>query len=230
MEIHYLQHVPHEALGSTAEWTEKQGHRVTGTRLFAGELPPETIDFDWLFVMGGPMNIYQEAEYPWLVPEKAYIRRAIEAGKTVIGICLGAQLVSEVLGVPTVSNGQQEIGWFPLQRGAAVESPLETLLPNTEVSAFHWHGDRFELPEGARPFAGSAACPNQGYVWRRQVWAFQFHPEVTRDVAAAFISADAPLPEGPFVQSPAAMLAEAERFADQRRRWFAFLSALAAEK
>ncbi len=227
MRIHYLQHVAHEALGSTAEWAASEGHTVTGTRLYAGESLPETIDFDWLFVMGGPMNIYEHDEYPWLAQEKAFIRRAVDAGKTVIGICLGAQLISDVLGGPVVSNGQQEIGWFSVYPSASLEPPLDRVLPEAEVPVFHWHGDRFTVPEGAVPFAHSEACPSQGFVFDGRVFGFQFHPEVTREVAAAFIEADSPLPEGRFVQAAEAMLGDGAPFEVQQRRWFAFLSGLA---
>ncbi len=227
MRIHYLQHVPYEGLGSTAEWAGARGHSVAGTRLFEGEALPAPDSFDWLVVMGGPMNIYEEQAYPWFPEEKRFIGEVIKAERTVIGICLGAQLISDVLGGPVVSNGCQEIGWFPLERTAA-PAPLEKLLPDTENEAFHWHGDRFELPPGVTPFAESAGCKNQGFVHEGRVWAFQFHPEITPGAAGVFADHDAPLPAGEFVQSREAMLSRPERFERLRGKWFAFLDALAS--
>lgn len=227
MDIHYLQHVSHEGLGSTAEWARAHGHSTRATRFFDAESPPEDLNFDWLFVMGGPMNIYEEKEYPWLAQEKIFIRHAIDAGKTVIGICLGAQLISDVLGAPTRSNGEPEIGWFPLWRMGEPSATLNVLLSEPVLPAFHWHRDRFQPPQDAVPFARSAGCPHQGYVWQGRVFAFQFHPEITPAVAEAFIRADVPLPEGRFVQNAEDMLAERAQFAAQRQRWLAFLSALA---
>lgn len=222
MRIHGLQHVPHEGLGSTEEWAYDHGHSVSFTRLYEGQQLPAPTAFDALFVMGGPMNIYQEAKYPWLAPEKAFIREVVEAGTPVAGICLGAQLIADALGGAVVSNGQQEIGWFSITPVGAVPELLRPLVDGPQ-EAFHWHGDRFEPPPGARLFAASDACPHQGFTIGDTVVGFQFHPEITDAVATAFITADSPLPEGPFVQSAAEMLADPSRFDAQQARWFAFL-------
>jgi len=87
MRLHYIQHVHFENPGSILTWATKEGCSVTSTHLYNYEKLPAKSDFDWLVVMGGPMNIYQEDEYPWLVPEKRFIREAIDSGKVVIGIC-----------------------------------------------------------------------------------------------------------------------------------------------
>jgi len=221
MRIQTLQHVPHEALGSTAEWALDNGHEVGFTRLFEGEPLPSPTAFDALFVMGGPMNVYDEAEHPWLGPEKAFIREIVATGMPVIGICLGAQLIAAAMGGRVVGNGEREIGWFPL---SAVGSPPESRAPLMEApAAFHWHGDRFEPPPGARLFAASEACPHQGFTLGNSVVGFQFHPEVTEAVATAFISAEGRLPEGTYVQSARQMLSDPVRFDAQQVRWFAFL-------
>lgn len=98
MRIHYLQHVPFEDLANIEVWAGEKGHEVSVTRLYMDETLPALDRFDWLIVMGGPMNIYEEVEYPWLIKEKEFIRNAINAGKFVMGICLGAQLIADVLG------------------------------------------------------------------------------------------------------------------------------------
>lgn len=227
MKIHYLQHVPYEGLGSTKEWALARGHELSATRLYAGEALPDSMAFDWLFVMGGPMNIYEYQDHPWLKPEKAFIRQAINNGKKVFGICLGSQLISDVLGGPVVNNGEMEIGWFPIRRRGEPRAPLELLLPDSEGPAFHWHGDRFQLPEGAEPFAESEGCPNQGFTWGSTVFAFQFHPEVTPEVARVFAEQSGELPSGRFVQTLDEMVAEPDRFERVRERWFGFLDGLA---
>jgi GMP synthase-like glutamine amidotransferase len=226
VRIHYLQHVPAEGLGAIETWAGRQGAGLSATHLYAGQSLPELDAFDWLIVMGGPMNIYEEEAYPWLRAEKRFIRQAIGAGKVVLGFCLGGQLIADALGARVARNPQMEIGWFELNPAADLTPPLERLLPGP-LPAFHWHGDRFELPEGARLFARSEACDHQGFTYGERVYAFQFHAEITPELASRFIEAEGTLPQGEYVQSPDAMLADAKRFRELNRRLFGFLDALA---
>ncbi len=179
MKLHWLQHVPFEGLGIIEEWAEANGFGITRTRLFAGEQLPEIGTFDWLVVMGGPMGIYDHVDHPWLVAEKQLIKNAIEAEKTVLGICLGAQLIADVLGAKVYAGPQKEIGWFPIQG-------LNSFLPKT-LTAFHWHGDTFEIPEGASRLASSEACKNQGFIYNDRIVALQFHLETTPESMEALI-------------------------------------------
>ena len=98
MRIHYLQHVPFEDLANIEKWAENRGHEVSKTLLFSGDGLPKLDKFDWLIIMGGPMNIYEHSKYPWLIKEKKFIGDVINDGKVVLGICLGAQLMADVLG------------------------------------------------------------------------------------------------------------------------------------
>ncbi len=104
MRIHYLQHVPFEDLANIEVWAKEKGHSISVTRLYDDEEPPEIKDFDWLVILGGPMNIYEEKTYPWLIREKEFIGEAIAAKKIVLGICLGAQLIADVLGGKVTRN------------------------------------------------------------------------------------------------------------------------------
>jgi len=182
MKIHWLQHVSFEGLGYIEEWAQIQRAELTCTRLYAGEKLPDLGTFDWLIVMGGPMGIYDHDEYPWLLAEKAFIKQAINANKTVIGICLGAQLMAAVLDAKVHPGPQKEIGWFPIQR---LEGAPE-LIPE-ELTVFHWHGDTFEIPIGAVPLAASAHCINQGFVYQQKAVALQFHMEITPESMEALI-------------------------------------------
>ena len=98
MRLHYLQHVPFEGLGNIETWAKNKGFHITRTRFFDNEPLPSTDDFEWLVVMGGPMNIYEETGYPWLVKEKKFIEECLKRDKFVLGICLGGQLIADVLG------------------------------------------------------------------------------------------------------------------------------------
>ena len=143
MRIHYLQHVPFEDLAYIETWAKDKGHSLSVTKLYLNEKLPGMDDFDWLIVMGGPMNIYEEREYPWLVEEKQFIEEVIKTGKVVLGICLGAQLIADVLGGKVRQNDYQEIGWFPVTKTSeANNSVFFKSLPD-DFMAFHWHGDTF---------------------------------------------------------------------------------------
>jgi GMP synthase-like glutamine amidotransferase len=214
MILHYLQHVPFEGLGSIENWAKASGHRVTRTRLHLADPLPAPSDVDLLVVMGGPMNVYEESLYPWLVTEKAFIGKIVEAGKPVLGICLGAQLLAAVLGSRVYRNDQREIGWFDINRDpGAKQSRLAGFLPET-ARVFHWHGDTFDIPAGAVPLAHSQGCRHQGFVAAERMVGLQFHLEVTRPGAVELIEHcrnDFELP-GPFVQSPQEILADEGRF------------------
>ena len=152
MLIHCLQHVPFEGPFGIADWAAARGHALRLTPLYDGVAPPEPADFDWLVIMGGPMGVGDEGRYPWLAAEKDSIRRGIAAGKTLVGVCLGAQLLAEALGARVYRHREREIGWMPIDLTAAGQaSPVFGFLP-LSLPVFHWHGDTFEPPASAVPF------------------------------------------------------------------------------
>jgi len=205
MRIHCLQHVPFEDAANIALWAQRRGFSLTHGLM--GEAPlPAHRDYDFLAIMGGPMNIYEHDRFPWLVEEKAFIRQAIDAGKIILGVCLGAQLISDVLGGPVTRNPHREIGWFPVRRTeAARRSPLAAW-PD-EVLAFHWHGDTFAIAPGARLLASSDACRHQAFLWGDRVVGLQFHIEYSRDSIERMIAhCSDELQPGPFVQSADALI------------------------
>lgn len=178
MRIHYLQHVPFENPGNIIEWVHKKGYKVTGTHLYNFEAVPAMEQFDWLIVMGGPMNIYEEKKYEWLGYEKRFIKEAIDNHKIVVGICLGAQLITDALGGKVTKNPEKEIGFFSINfSNEALESTLFKGFPK-DINVFHWHGDTFsEIGEGCEIIASSNACKNQGFIYNTHVIGFQFHME-----------------------------------------------------
>ena len=187
MRIHHLQHVFFEDLGSMKPYFLQKGHKLTSTHLYIGQALPSIEAFDWLVVMGGSMGVYDEIKFPWLIEEKIFIQKAIESGKIVLGICLGAQLIADVLGAKVFKNEYREIGWFPIERKNGVgKSILAHVFPKT-LEVFHWHGDTFELPKGAHLLASSEACRNQGFIFEDHVVGLQFHLETTPHSAALLI-------------------------------------------
>jgi len=179
MRIHFFQHVPFETPGTIADWAQSRGHGVSGTRSFAGEAPPDVDEYDCLVVMGGPMSVHDDAVYPWLTNEKRAVELSMERGKAVVGICLGAQLIAHVLGANVHRHLTREIGWFPVTLTPdAASHPLTSDLPDT-FTALHWHGDTYDLPDGAVHLAGSRACENQMFAYDGPVLGIQFHVEMT---------------------------------------------------
>jgi GMP synthase-like glutamine amidotransferase len=213
MKIHYLQHVSFEDLGCMEPHLAARGHELSCSPLHRNALEHDPADLDWLIVMGGPMSVHDEHVHPWLAEEKRFIREVVESGKPVLGVCLGAQLLAEVLGARVHQNRYREIGWFPVTREAAAQdSPLAGVLPE-EFTPFHWHGDTFELPDGAVHLASSEACLNQGFVWDGRVVGLQFHLETTQAGAEALIShCGDELDGSTWVQAPSRILRSPRRF------------------
>ncbi len=180
MRMHCVQHAAFEDMAGIGAWAKARGHSVHTTRIFAGEELPLQGSFDWLIVMGGPMGAGDEKAYPWLKEEKRFIRNAVAVGKIVLGVCLGAQLLSDALGGTVTKNPHKEIGWFPVKlTPEAARSPAFRSLP-PEFTAFQWHGDTFSIPPGARKLASSEACDNQAFEIGRAV-GLQFHLESTEE-------------------------------------------------
>ncbi|MEJ2514431.1 MAG: GNAT family N-acetyltransferase [Gammaproteobacteria bacterium] len=202
LRIACIQHVSYEGPGAIEEWAQQRRHRMYVFRQDRGHRLPVTGQFDWLILMGGPMGLRDRSRFPWMADELALIREAVGAGKTVVGICLGAQLLASVLGGSVDRSPEREIGWFPVQlTDAARNQPGLSGLPDTIVP-FHWHSDAFTLPEGAVQLASSAGCPNQAFVYGSSVLGLQFHLEVTPSVIEALLehSGRDIEPGGSFVQ------------------------------
>ena len=228
MRIHCLQHVPFEGPYGIGDWAGARGHTLEVTPLYDGVRPPDPSAFDWLVIMGGPMSVGDEAEYPWLMTEKDLIRRAVAAGRTLVGVCLGAQLIAEVLGGRVYRNREKEIGWMPIElTEAGRASPVTGFLPPT-LPVFHWHGDTFELPPGAVHLARSAACEHQAFLYDGRVLGLQFHLESTEQSVAGICAgcADELIP-GPYVQTAERILsATADDYARLNASLFGILDRL----
>ena len=213
MNIHYFQHVPFEGLGCIEGWAQALGHHLSATRFFENEPLPEIEAIDWLVVMGGPMGASDEDKYSWLPLEKKFIEKAIGQAKVVIGVCLGAQLIADVLGAKVYPNEYKEIGWFPIQiTDEGQISSLFGFLPH-QFNVFHWHGDTFDTPAGAVHLARSAACRNQAFVYAGRVLGLQFHLELSPyNVKELIKNCSAELADGKFIQSRSQLLEPREEF------------------
>jgi GMP synthase-like glutamine amidotransferase len=177
MKVHWFQHVEFEGLGLIEAWLRARGHDVSVTRWWAGEAAgADAAACEWLIVMGGPMNSYQHRDYPWLVAEKVAIASAVSRGARVLGVCLGAQLIADVLGGKVVQNPVREIGWWAMR--AVAEGAASRYAFPAEVTVLHWHGDTFTLPPGAVRLAESEGCAQQAFAMGERVLGLQFHLEM----------------------------------------------------
>jgi GMP synthase (glutamine-hydrolysing) len=146
-----------------------------------------------LLVMGGEMNVYQEDKYPWLIEETQAIREAVEAGKAVLGVCLGGQLLAKALGAQVHLGVATEIGLTPITLTEAGEAdPLFEGL--SKMEAVEWHDDTFDIPTGAVALARSEGCAHQAFRFGEQAYGLQFHPEVSPVMLAKWIKGASDLP------------------------------------
>ncbi len=171
-----LIHAPFETPAAIGLWALERGHAMTHVLLCDGAPLPERGSFDALVLMGGPQNIYQHRDHPWLKAETRFLVEEIARGTKMLGVCLGAQLLADALGARVTQNAEREIGWFPVAFSAEARARFPCLPEQQTV--LHWHGDTFALPQGALRLGASDACAEQGYLYRDHVMGWQFHPEI----------------------------------------------------
>ena len=228
MRIHYLQHVPFEDTGCIRPWAESAGHTISATRFYRDDNLPAIDELDWLIIMGGPMSVHDEDQYPWLKTEKEAIRQVIQKRKFVLGICLGAQLIADVLGARVYPHGHKEIGWYPVHKTREGEGAVAVKTMPDEATVMHWHGDTFDIPADAVHLYRSAGCENQAYSYREHVFGFQFHLETTPNSLKGLIeNCGHEIVPGPYVQKPEIMLADENRFSQINRSMVEWLEGLA---
>ena len=209
MRIHCLQHVPFETPGNIEAWIKQNGHSISFTYFFNGGHLPASEDFDVLLIMGGPMSVHDEKDFAWLKKEKEFIAKTITEKKKILGICLGAQLIAEVLGGKVFSNKEKEIGFMPVHftQGALQNALFKDF--NESETVFHWHGETFDLPRGADPIASTPACINQAYSIGDNIMGLQFHLEVTPEIVKDMIKHEGhELVTAPYIHSAEKILSE----------------------
>ena len=201
MRFHCLQHVPFESPGNIETWIRQKGHSISFSHLYDDAIFPSLNNFDALIIMGGPMSIHDEKEFDWLKKEKEFIANAIKAQKKILGICLGAQLIADVLGAKVYQNKEKEIGFMPVHfTEKALANPLFQGF-HLEETVFHWHGETFDLPKEAVHLAYTHACAHQAFQINQHIIGFQFHLEVTNELVEAMVKEGRhELVEGPFIQ------------------------------
>ena len=230
MSVLALQHVDVERLSLLEEVLAQNGVPSRYLALHKGETLPRSLgdleDVGAIVVLGGPMGVYEEEKYPWLADELRFLREAMHAGFPVYGLCLGAQLMAAALDARVYpGEGKKEIGWFPVD--LTPEAQGDPLLGDEAASfpVFQWHGDTFDLPQGAVHLASSARYPNQAFRWGARAYAFQFHLEISMaDISTWLDAFEGDLNSPRSDADPDAILSEAQLHLEtlNRRaaRWF----------
>lgn len=208
MRIQFILHAEFESPGVIADWVDQKGFEAHYCRPFAEESIPDVNEFDWLVVMGGPQSPLELELYPYLKGEMELIEHTLSTNKPILGICLGAQLIGEVLGAPTERSPHKEVGIFPIQlTEEGQKDPLFQGFP-AEFPVVHWHNDMPGLTQEARVLALSQGCPRQIIKYTNQVYAFQCHLEPTQqDIAGMIKHCESDLVHGKYVQSKQDLLA-----------------------
>ena len=179
-KIWVLQHHPVENLGTIAEALEGAALAWQYVRCFAGQpVPTEMRGAGGLIIMGGPMGVYDTARYSFLADEMKLIENALRENKPILGVCLGSQLLASALGAKVSKGAGREIGWFPVQLSAEAKNDRLLRAVPESFTAFHWHGDVFELPRGAVALASSELTPVQAFRHGEKAYGFLFHLETT---------------------------------------------------
>lgn len=228
LTIHVLQHVAYEGLGCIENWIHEHNHLLSYTKFYESFSIPDIDTIDGLIVMGGPMSVYEEDLFPWLKEEKHFIKAAIEKGKIVLGICLGSQLIAEVLGARVYPNKLKEIGWFPVKKTETGEqhSILKGIEPN-EFTVFHWHGDTYDLPPASEHLFFTDICQHQAFIFDNKVLGIQFHFEVTEKTLNEMVqNGKQELEEGPTIQTGTVILQKSPLIGENNQRLYKLLDNL----
>lgn len=178
-----LQHIACEPPAAFEDELRARGLDLVRVELDEGEQPPDWREFAAMVVMGGPMGAYEDDLHPWLAEEKRLIGTAARSGHPIWGVCLGAQLLAAALGARVHPGPEPEVGLLPVELTPAAANDAVFGAAPSSFAALQWHGDTFELPDGATPLARSTAYPNQAFRYRR-AYGIQFHLEVPAELAA----------------------------------------------
>lgn len=179
MSLVVFQHIRTEDPCMLGAVLQHRGHRIRVVRLYDGDpIPPDMDDVDGVISMGGPMNVDQGSQYPWLAGEMDYLRRAHEARIPIVGVCLGAQLIATSLGGEVAAMNHAEVGWHTVKLAfPGTMDPIHAGI-GWETMQFHLHGQEVtQLPTGAIPLSGSIACRHQAFRVGLTTYAFQYHFE-----------------------------------------------------
>jgi len=175
-----LQHIAAEGPGAIADALAARGVEMRTVHAYAGDSVPARMEADALIVMGGPMGVYDADQHPHLRAELQLIGSALAAGRPILGTCLGSQLLAAALGARVYPNTRKEIGWYEVELGDAAQTDVLLAAAPRRFTPISWHGDIFDLPDGAVHLARSAITPHQAFRHGKNAYGLLFHLELKR--------------------------------------------------
>ena len=181
MKVVAIQHVPTEPMGYIEDILKEKGIEYEYVKVYETN-EVKVSDATHIVIMGGPMGVYEEKEYPFLVQEKELIKQAIKSGIPILGICLGAQLIASALG-KNVYPYKRELGWFEVKKHE--DDEVVSDLPDRLI-VFQWHNDTFDLPDGAKLLYIGDEVRNQAFRFEKAI-GLQFHLEMTPELVKTWV-------------------------------------------
>ena len=179
-----IQNDPQVPSGSILDFLRRLDLPFLIVKAYSGEVLPSVTDSSAVIVLGGSMGVHDSSQYPYLLAVKSYIQQALLNEIPLLGICLGGQLLADVLGATVHSRKNGEMGLHSVKvLESAVSDPLFHEIPRSFIS-FQWHNDSFEIPTGAICLASSSDCAHQAFRYGVNQYGLQFHPEVSRDIVS----------------------------------------------
>ncbi|MFA6320332.1 MAG: type 1 glutamine amidotransferase [Candidatus Omnitrophota bacterium] len=178
-----------EGAGTIERFFQNSKWQLAVLDFTAGGFPPDDLsDIKAIISMGGPMNVYEEADYPFLRDEDIFLKKAIQEEVPILGICLGAQLLAKACGAKVRKAPKKEMGWSKINLTYDGERDQFFAGLPTELEVFQWHEDTFDIPKGAVSLANSEYCCNQAFRFGKNAYGLQFHIEVTPDIIGSWIN------------------------------------------
>lgn len=199
MSVLILKNITNEGPGTIEDFLAGSRMPYVIVDLIKEALPPPG-QYDTLIMLGGPMSVNDERDFPYLTHEMRLAEQFMKAGKKVFGVCLGAQLMAKALGAKVYPGPQKEIGWYDIELvGEGIRDHLMGKLAmhlraggyGEKFKVFHWHGETFDIPEGAERLAKSELYPNQAFRYGSNAYAFQFHIEVSKQMIFDWLKSEA---------------------------------------
>jgi GMP synthase (glutamine-hydrolysing) len=208
MKILFVTHASFEQPGSIETWAKRNNHETVEVKPYAGEQLPDVDGYDMLVLMGGPQSPIEIDKAPYLKDEIKLARQALDQKKRIVGVCLGAQLITEALGATTERSPNKEIGMYELELlDGAKSDPVFSSFP-AKFNVMHWHSDMPGLVDGVELLAKSEGCPRQAFRYGDRVYGFQCHFELTKELVEGMIQhCIGDLQAGKYVMSPEELIA-----------------------
>ncbi|MDP3297741.1 MAG: type 1 glutamine amidotransferase [Thermodesulfovibrionia bacterium] len=191
MSVLICKNIETEGPGTIKDYLRLKNIPYKIVELSTGEDLPNSDNFNTLIMMGGPMSVNEDEIYPYIKEEEKLVRDFISKRKKILGVCLGAQIMAKALGTNVYAGPQKEIGWYDIEltgeglrdsymRNLALHPKVRDIWKRFKV--FHWHGETFDIPQGAVRLASSILYPNQAFRYGKDAYAFQFHIEVRKEM------------------------------------------------